>query len=544
MSKGPNSGKNRQFLRAVLGSKRRLKFHFRRICHRAFGLADSLEFCRAKPHRAGEKHGGETLPRGIIARRNSVECAAGSGEFILRIGQFALQRLEVGTGFEIGIGLCQGKQLAQSPAQHRFGSWIAGPAGFGLIARGDHRIEGFLLVGGVTLHCRDQIGDKIVPLAQLRINIGGSLIDRLAQADKPVINPDQHKANDQQGGKDDECGSHFSWNPFQYIQGLSQPRRRASRVIVRPDPDALMAGELGAWLGQQDGARSDAKAKMRKRQTLAVAGAAGVAILIVLFSGDIATAFQIGFFAGAGGLAWAAMAAKPVVDSVKGGINGAIARALDMNYALSAQPGPEFETAKAFEMLPHYERSSFQDLWSGQIDDQSFQLYEADLEVERSTGKSRTWVTVFAGSIITLGFARRFNGVTLIERAGRRKKLFGLLGDSDEITLDGRLLGRVDMVDPQFEDEFAVWSNDQVEARYLVHPEYIERLKAVEQAFAGDKIRALFSEGQLLILLESGNLFESGSLEASDDRRLLELTIDQFGTLAELAARLNERPRG
>ncbi len=315
-------------------------------------------------------------------------------------------------------------------------------------------------------------------------------------------------------------------------------------MIIRPDPDALMAGELGTWLSQQDGARGDAKAKMRKRQTLAVAGAAAVAVLIVLFSGDIGTAFQFGFFVGVGGFAWAAMAAKPVVDNVKGGINGAIARALDMNYAITAQPGLEFETAKAFEMLPNYERSNFQDLWTGKIGEQPFQLYEAVLEVERSNGKSRTWVSVFTGSIITLGFARRFNGVTLIERAGRRKKLFGLLGDSDEIKLHGIMLGRVDMVDPQFEDEYAVWSNDQVEARYLVHPEYVERLKAVEQAFSGEKVRALFSEGQLLILLENGNLFESGSLEAADDRRLLELTIDQFGTLAELAARLNERPRG
>jgi hypothetical protein len=38
-------------------------------------------------------------------------------------------------------------------------------------------------------------------------------------------------------------------------------------------------------------------------------------------------------------------------------------------------------------------------------------------------------------------------------------------------------------------------------------------------------------------------MFESGSLDAGDDRALLERTITQFTALAELAARLNERER-
>ena len=70
-----------------------------------------------------------------------------------------------------------------------------------------------------------------------------------------------------------------------------------------------------------------------------------------------------------------------------------------------------------------------------------------------------------------------------------------------------------------------------------------ERLIAIEQAFAGEKIRALFKGGDLLIVLESGNLFESGSLDATDDRRLVEQSITQFTTLSDLAMRLNERAR-
>lgn len=64
-----------------------------------------------------------------------------------------------------------------------------------------------------------------------------------------------------------------------------------------------------------------------------------------------------------------------------------------------------------------------------------------------------------------------------------------------------------------------------------------------EQAFAGEKIRALFKGGDLMIVLESGNLFEIGSLDATDDRRLVEQSITQLTTISDLAVRLNERAR-
>ncbi|PLK26225.1 DUF3137 domain-containing protein [Novosphingobium sp. TH158] len=314
-------------------------------------------------------------------------------------------------------------------------------------------------------------------------------------------------------------------------------------MIVRPDPDSLMAGELGQWLATQDGDRAAARARAAAIQKWAIIAACVVAVLIVLFNGQVSAALQGGFFVGAGGFGIAEYSKRKVTNTIKGGINGAIARSLGMEYAVEVSPGGEFDLARSFDMLPGHDRASFEDLWRGTLGQQEFMLYQARLEEKRSSGKSSHWVTVFNGSLMQIGLTRRFHGVTLIERAGRRQSFFGLLGDKDEIELGGVQLARIDLVDPRFQDLFAVWSNDPVEARYLVHPEYVERLLAVEAAFAGEKVRALFIEGRMLILLESGNLFESGSLEANHDRMLLEQTIDQFGTLADLAVQLNERPR-
>lgn len=315
-------------------------------------------------------------------------------------------------------------------------------------------------------------------------------------------------------------------------------------MLARPDADVLMAGPLGEWLASQSDLRERTRKRAANIQLIGGGGACLVAFLIVLVSRwGIGSALQAGFFIGAAAFAIGEWSKRGAIVTIKGGMNGAIAQALDMHYSVTVSPGGEFDLARSFEMLPSFDRSTFEDLWTGQVGDHSFQLYQAKLEEERNSGKNRAWVTVFDGSLITISFARRFHGVTLVERAGRRKRLFGLLGESEAVTLGGLSLQRVAMVDPRFEDEFAVWSNDQVEARYLVHPAYVERLMAVEQAFAGKKIRCLFTGGQLIVALESGNLFESGSLDASEDRTLLQRTIDQFGTLTDLAAELNEKAR-
>lgn len=312
-------------------------------------------------------------------------------------------------------------------------------------------------------------------------------------------------------------------------------------MIERPDPDALMAGPLGEWLNGQNEARAAVKAKVRKIRIAALLAAVGLFAVVLIWGGAGDTAVKLGGFAGLAGFGIGEAIKRPMLNKLKGGINGAIAQALELDYSVECTPGQTFERAKTFQLVPGYDNSSFQDLWWGVLGASPFTLHEACLTEERGSGKNRRTVTVFQGTIMSLGFNRAFTSTTVIEPNGERTRFFG--GEQESATIGGIEMGRVDMVDPRFEDRFTVWSNDQVEARYLVHPEYIERLIAVEQAFAGSDIRALFHGGDLLITLKSGDLFESGSLEADRDRALLERSITQFGALADLAIKLNERAR-
>ncbi len=315
-------------------------------------------------------------------------------------------------------------------------------------------------------------------------------------------------------------------------------------MIERPDADALLAGPLGGWLEGQSAARTAARVNAQFRFIVAVGAAAAVAFAAILYTGEIMVALQLGGAIGFGGYAWSEWSKRPVANRIKSEINSAIAAALGLRYNLTVRDDGDFERARAFTLLPSFDNRKLEDEWTGEVGGRPFHLHEAKLTEERGSGKSRRTVTVFAGVIMAVGFAREFTGTTLIARKGSHKRFFGLIGeDKETISPNGVRLQKIDMVDPRFADAFSVWSNDPVEGHYLIDPIYVEKLVAIEQAFAGDKIRALFTGGQLLIVLEGGNLFESGSLNAEDDRRLVEQSITQFGTLADIAVKLNARAR-
>ncbi len=313
-------------------------------------------------------------------------------------------------------------------------------------------------------------------------------------------------------------------------------------MIERPDPDALLAGPLGEWLAGQQSLRDETRATVARRRRWGIIGAVVLGALALVLFQDIEATLWVGMMVGGGGFVWAQAAAQPVTNAIKGQINGAVAKALELEFSLACTTGEEWQLACGYGLLPSFDRDDFEDRWSGELGSLPFQTYEAHCQEWRGSGKNRRLETVFRGAVLSVAFTRRFHGVTLIEGDGKRKRWFG--GEKEEVTLNGTPMQRCDMVDPAFEDRFTVWSNDPVEARYLVHPEYIERLSAVETAFAGKNLRALFCGGSLIMLVETGDQFESGSLDASDDRVRLIQTIDQFGALADLAHRLNEAPRG
>ena len=79
-------------------------------------------------------------------------------------------------------------------------------------------------------------------------------------------------------------------------------------------------------------------------------------------------------------------------------------------------------------------------------------------------------------------------------------------------------LKKVKLEDPNFEKMFEVYSDDQVEARYLLTVTFIERLKELVENFGGKSIQCCFYNNKLLMMIPiEKDLFETGSIYEAED---------------------------
>jgi Protein of unknown function (DUF3137) len=305
-----------------------------------------------------------------------------------------------------------------------------------------------------------------------------------------------------------------------------------------PDVDALMAAGLRERLDSLFAERAKTRAKVLRTEAYGMVAGAIVGGILWLIGVSPAYAFAGGALVAGAAFTRARNIKQTIVNSMKQEMNGALATALGIDYSVAALPGQEFERACEFQLLPKYDDSYFQDQWTGQIDDTNFLLLEAILTKTDSARKNNSIVTVFQGVILRFQFTRSFLAATLVRREGFK---FSLLGDTK--SYGGKTLERIKMVDPQFEAVFDIYGTDQVESRYLVHPVYCELLLELEREFKGANLAALFYEGDMIVTVQTGDIFESATLDPEDDREQLKLTIEQFATITRLVKVLNEQMR-
>ncbi len=278
------------------------------------------------------------------------------------------------------------------------------------------------------------------------------------------------------------------------------------------DWDTLWAQALQPWLSGLEGERV---AAIRQRN-LWVGGSIALAVVLVILFVTVWPVPQIAFFAAVGVVAIGAMVGDRRVSAlkrqVKERLNSAIAHALNLTYSEKPPQPARFETFREYGLLPSYNRRGFEDHFEGEREGCSFELYEAHLEQKRRTKNRTYYVTVFRGALIRITFPRKVEGVTVIARDAGLFNGLNALGKG----WGGKGLERIRLVDPKFEKIFEVHGNDQVLARYMLTPSFMERLLALEEAMGGKKVRAMFDEasgqGELLIAAETGNRFEVGSM--------------------------------
>lgn len=162
-------------------------------------------------------------------------------------------------------------------------------------------------------------------------------------------------------------------------------------------------------------------------------------------------------------------------------------------------PTPALDVMQRYSLFKKPDRTSFDDGVSGERAGAKFSMIEAHLQRYEGSGKHRRLATVFQGVLIHIEYPRRFLGTTVISRRGKGKRV-----------ARKHDLKPVDIVAPAFENRFDVCSDDQTEARFLLTPDRLMRLIALDDYFSGRDLQAVFEDGHLTIAISTPDLFEVG----------------------------------
>lgn len=271
---------------------------------------------------------------------------------------------------------------------------------------------------------------------------------------------------------------------------------------------------LKEWLDGEDDSRLKALAARKQRYVFCaplIALANAALWLFGLWSDETGIQGELGGATIAVLIGLHYFAQKPVKafkKRVKAHILGVLSAQFGLTYSLElAGKDHERKFAHAGLVPASADRVHYEDEFEGAVDGVPIRLFECKMEEQRGSGRRSDWVTLFEGMMVEIVFNQKsFHGHTLIVPNG---------GVLSSLRRSNRGLERAKLEDPLFEDMFDVYSSDQVEARYLLTPSFMERIRRLSGLFKGKPLHIAFVNGRLLFALDVREpLFEVSDISA------------------------------
>lgn len=190
------------------------------------------------------------------------------------------------------------------------------------------------------------------------------------------------------------------------------------------------------------------------------------------------------------------------------------------NMTYSIQGNSLSEKTYEGEIFPTFRLCETEDFIQGTYKEVSVSLHETTLKQKQKNSH----ITVFKGLVLTLGFPKEFHGKTLMIKDG------GSIGNFFT-GKEFKGLAQVELEDPEFEKMFQVFSDDQVEARFVLTTAFMERLLQLARLRSPGgtpKVQCVFEQKQLVLSIPcTQNLFEPQSISKSA------LQVDDLHTFLE-----------
>jgi hypothetical protein len=262
-------------------------------------------------------------------------------------------------------------------------------------------------------------------------------------------------------------------------------------------------------------------------RTAAVVGAVllggAVAAALVLTGGAPPVAGVVLAVAVAGllGLLCVRVCTRGYVKEFKRRVIGGIVRFCDPGLRYEPEERVSRETFRASRIFQHrVDRYNGEDRVNGTVGATALEFSEVHAEYRTtshdSKGRTQTqWYTIFRGLFFVADFNKDFRTVTVV-LPDVAEKAFGWLGQK----LQEMNFARPDLVkleDPEFEREFVVYGEDQIEARYVLSTSLMRRILEFRRR-AGGRVSLSFVGSKVHVAVpRTRDMFEPRLLSSALD---------------------------
>ena len=278
------------------------------------------------------------------------------------------------------------------------------------------------------------------------------------------------------------------------------------------------------------------QSQVRRLVIAAVVATPAVLVAVWLYSSDVMVgAIPVGILAVLA-IGFALYTYMKVKEDVKSVLVTGVCEFFDLEHTANPASYP-LAWFEDLSLIPDHDRRTLEDNIKGAHQEVPLDIVEVKLEERRTRqtkkGTKTHYVTVFRGLLCQLSFMKPFSGRTIIRTDhGAVFNWFQGLGTPGD---------KVHLEDPRFEEAFEVHSSDQVEARYLLTPNFMERVMELDQHFGGGRTGLAFDRERLLIAIEvRQDLFEGGSIFArADDPKRIHRILDEITLLFDIIEILN-----
>ncbi len=154
-------------------------------------------------------------------------------------------------------------------------------------------------------------------------------------------------------------------------------------------------------------------------------------------------------------------------------------------------------------------------------------------------GSQDSWVTIFKGLFFVGDFNKNIKGTTVV-LPDVAERLFGGFGKLvQKIQKIGWHPELITLEDPEFEKYFVVYGDDQVEARYILTPNLMERILSFRKRTGHDLYLSFCRQNIYVAISSSRNMFEPEIFHTLLSKKLVEGYVEDMAMAVGVVEELN-----